>query len=95
MNKYEAMFLLRADLGKEKTNQLMQQINEIMLKNKVELLSSSVWQENRELAYPIKKQKYATYYLVNFNASPSVLQKLNEEYRLNENILRFMILRII
>jgi small subunit ribosomal protein S6 len=94
MNKYEAMFILRVDLGQEKTKNLLQQINDIAKQHQAEIISSKVWQENRKLAYPIKKQKEGTYYLLNFNAPPESLPKLYQEYRLNENILRFMIFKL-
>jgi len=94
MNKYEAMFLLRADLGQEKTKNLMQNINDVILQNKGKIVSSGIWQENRKLAYPIKKQKEATYYLINFDAEPGNLSKIQKDYKLNENILRFMIFKL-
>jgi len=88
------MFLLRADLGQEKTKNLMQNINDVILQNKGKIVSSGIWQENRKLAYPIKKQKEATYYLINFDAEPGNLSKIQKDYKLNENILRFMIFKL-
>jgi small subunit ribosomal protein S6 len=94
MNRYEAMLLLRVDLGQEKTKSLMQDINDVILQNKGKIVSSGIWQENRKLAYPIKKQKEATYYLLNFEAEPQSLSKIQQDYKLNENILRFMIFKL-
>jgi small subunit ribosomal protein S6 len=94
MNRYEAMFLLRTDLGKEKTANLIQNINDVIIQNQGKIISSGVWQENRKLAYPIKKQKEATYYLINFEAEPGNLSKIQKDYKLNESILRFMVLKL-
>lgn len=94
MNRYEAMFLLRTDLGQEKTKALISQINDVVIRNQGQMLSSGVWQEKRKLAYPIKKQREATYYLMNFKAEPLSLGKMHQEYKLNENILRFMIFKL-
>lgn len=94
MNNYEAMFIVRSDLDKDKTQQVCNQINEAVTKNKGSVVSSDIWAEKRKLAYPIKKHKEGTYCLVRFNALPQDIFKINQEYRLNENILRVMIIKL-
>ncbi|MCX7661423.1 MAG: 30S ribosomal protein S6 [Candidatus Omnitrophica bacterium] len=91
-NKYEAMFVLRNDLSKEEKTNLINQIKETINKYKGEISSFEIWQENRLLAYPIKKQRRADFYLAYFSASPEALSSIRETYRINENILRYLIL---
>lgn len=94
MNRYEALFILRSNLNKEKFKDLIDWLKMVIDKYKGKVISSEVWQESRKLAYPIKKEVEGTYYLLNFNSEPGVISKIHEEYRLNDNILRFIILRL-
>ena len=92
--KYEAMFLIKPDLGQKERDALLQQINDAIIKNQGKLDSQSIWQEKRPLAYEIKKFKEATYYLVNFNIDSMAIASLKNIYKLMENILRLMIIRL-
>jgi len=94
MVKYEGIFLLKVDLDKEKLNDLTGRIKDTIKRQEAEILSAEFWREKQQLAYPIKKQKEAHYYLVNFKAEPSVISKIDQEFRINENILRFMIIKL-
>lgn len=93
MKNYEALFILKPDLNKEKIQELFNQINDTLTKNNARVISSSIWSEKRKLAYTVKKYKEGTYYLMNFHAEPLSLAKINEEYKINENILRILITR--
>ncbi len=87
------MFLIRGELSDEKRDSVINSICEGIEKVKGEIISKGFWEERRRLAYPIKKEREASYYLVNFKISPDLISKLRQGYRLNENILRSLILR--
>ena len=93
MNRYEAMFLVDAGLEKKSIEAAFNQIKEPIIKNKGEIESSRVWAEKRRLAYSIKKKQEATYYLVNFKLKTDAIDKIKQVYRLNESILRVLIIR--
>ncbi|MCM8792126.1 MAG: 30S ribosomal protein S6 [Candidatus Omnitrophica bacterium] len=95
INRYEAMFILKVNLGEGKTKELLHYINDVILRNKGEIISSGIWQENKKLAYSIKKEKEGTYYLVNFKVDSSLISAMQQEYKLNENILRFMFIKLV
>jgi len=94
MNQYEAMLLIDAKLDEKAINMLFDQIKETITKNEGNIVSSRIWAEKRTLCYPIKKNQEATYYLVNFNLHPHLIDKIRQAYRLNENILRVLITRM-
>lgn len=94
MNKYEAMFILKPDLSEEEKKTLFNQINDTPIKNNGQVLSANIWSEKRKLYFPIKKYQEGIYYLMNFNLAPAEIAKLNQTYKLNENILRVLITRI-
>ncbi|MCM8780775.1 MAG: 30S ribosomal protein S6 [Candidatus Omnitrophica bacterium] len=91
MRRYEAMFIVKTELSGEEKKSLMDQINDTLLKNNAQILQVNIWAEKRKLAYPIKKHQEGTYYLISFTAPPEAIAKLNNAYRLNENILRVLI----
>ena len=90
---YEAMFILRADLAEEPLKKLIAQIEEAIIKagGKVEI--SQPW-GRRRLAYPIGKQKEGVYHLVDFTCPSLAIDQIKQAYRLNEQIVRTMILSI-
>ena len=45
------------------------------------------------LAYPIKKEKEGNYWLFSIQADPQLIAKINGKLKMEENILRFLILR--
>jgi small subunit ribosomal protein S6 len=64
-----------------------------LTKHKAEILSAKRWDE-RKLAYEIKKQKRATYFLVYFKAPPGNIDALNREFTLTEPVLRSLVLQV-
>ncbi|MCM8762971.1 MAG: 30S ribosomal protein S6 [Candidatus Omnitrophica bacterium] len=93
MRKYEALFMVKPDLNEGETKNLFQQINDTITKNNGQVLSSGLYgQEKRKLCFPIKKFQEAIYYLVEFALEPPTINKIKAQYRLNEGILRFLIL---
>jgi len=93
MKKYEAMFMIKPDLGENETKALFQQINDAITKNNGAIVSSGLWSEKRPLFFAVKKCREAAYYLVEFNIDPLAITKIKSHYRLNEGILRTLILR--
>ncbi len=93
MNSYEGMFLLRPDLGKEGTEKLTNQINELINKNEGSLKEMREW-GRLKLGYPIRKCREGIYYLYYFNMKPNLMDRFKAALRLNESILRFLIIKL-
>jgi small subunit ribosomal protein S6 len=58
-----------------------------------EVLAARPWEERR-LAYPINGQRKGTYWLSYFRLESRQLSELNRECRLNESILRSLVLKV-
>lgn len=93
MANYEAMFIVKPDLNEEQQKEFYAQLNDCITKNNGEVVESKVWSERRRLAYPIKKSQDGIYYLISFKAEAKQVLALKQVYRLNENILRLLVLR--
>jgi small subunit ribosomal protein S6 len=48
----------------------------------------------RKLAYPIQKKSTGFYTLVEFDADPTVIKKLETQFRRDERVLRFLTFRL-
>jgi small subunit ribosomal protein S6 len=93
MSEYEAMLIVQPNINEERKKELFDGINDTASKNGAEIISSSVWSEKRKLSYPIKKFQEGIYYLIAFKAGPAVISKLKQAYKLNENIIRLLIVK--
>jgi small subunit ribosomal protein S6 len=93
VNVYEALIMLDTSKVAGDVPAVQQQLHAIMDRNKVEVLASRPWDERR-LAYPIRGQKKALYYLIYFKGTGQHLVGIENDLKLNETVLRTMILRI-
>lgn len=93
MNSYEAMVVLKPDLGKENLDKTLAQIQDVITKNGGSIGEMKDWAKQK-LAYPIKKYKEGIYYLVNFRIDSGALSAIKRTFGLNESMLRTLIIKI-
>ena len=92
MNKYEIMFILKSNEEEAIKNQVSE------LKAIITDLNGEITNEkemgNRKLAYPIKKELTGFYFVVNFNADNETVAELDRKARIDEAVIRHMIIRL-
>jgi small subunit ribosomal protein S6 len=93
MNDYEVMFIIKPGLKNEAKDKLFKQISDDIAKQNGKISEARVWAEKQKLAYRIKKSDEGLYYLIHFSAISSSIAKFKEPWKINENIIRFLILR--
>ncbi len=93
MNTYEAMILLDNREVKKGWESLKAQVDGILTKHGAEIVVAKRWDE-RKLAYEIKKQKRATYYLSYFKADPQRVADISFDLKLAPPVLRHLILKV-
>lgn len=91
MKRYEGMFILKPDMNKDELKKTEGSIEEAITKNGGKIENCQPW-ARRRLAYSIKKYNEGEYYLCNFEAEPNIISTLKASYRLNDNILRALII---
>lgn len=93
MALYEHIFMARQDLSTQQVDSLIQQY-----KGVVEAEGGSVGRvENlglKTLAYRIQKNRKAHYVMLNLDAPASAITELERQLRINEDILRFLTVRV-
>ena len=74
--------------GKENLKEIGERIKKI---GKIDKKES--WGE-KKLAYPIKKNQNGFYYFFQFTGQPSEITNLDNSLKLNENIIRYLIITV-
>jgi len=92
LNTYEALFLLRPDLEKEEEDELLDFIQKEITKQDGQLKETQNLFK-KPLAYPVRGYKEGLYYLVNFEAPANAIKSLKNTFKLNNLILRSLILK--
>jgi small subunit ribosomal protein S6 len=92
-NVYESLIMLDTSKMAGDLPAAQQQLHAIMERNHAEVLASRPWDERR-LAYPIRGQKKALYYLLYFKTEGQNLTGIEHDFQLNETVLRAMVLNI-
>ncbi|MCH7722245.1 MAG: 30S ribosomal protein S6 [Bacteroidetes bacterium] len=90
---YESAVLINAALKDEQIQSIVSHIKEIILNSDGKIIDIEDWGRKR-LAYVIKKSKIGYYVIFRFNALPSVNSKLERFYKLDENILRYLTIKL-
>ncbi|PID82604.1 MAG: 30S ribosomal protein S6 [Clostridiales bacterium] len=91
MNKYESIVVFRPDLEDEAREELLKKFTGIIEKNgKVESVDD--WGLKR-LAYDIEKLSDGYFYLINFDSSPDLPKELERNYKINDKVLRYNVIR--
>ena len=93
-NVYECLFILDSTKVAGNIDAADKQIRAILEKNSAEVLVSRQWGDDRKFTYPIKKHKKGIYYLTYFSSEGKNLATIENDFSLNESILRLMIIKI-
>ena len=86
---YESVVILNAALEDEQIDATIARIQETITTHGGEIVDLDKWGRKR-LAYPIKKAKSGYYAVCRFTASTDLIAVLERNYRLDENIIRYL-----
>ena len=91
MNKYESVVIVNPNVDEAGLKALEDKFTGLINENgKVESVENM---GKKRLAYEIKKNKEAIYMLINFEAEPSSIAELERNYRITDEILKFIVVR--
>lgn len=92
MKLYESMFILKPTLVENEIKAKIDFFKEVVTKNGGEI-ETCLDMGMRNLAYEIKKNKRGYYFVMYFKTNPSAILELERNYRINEDILRFIVIK--
>ena len=93
MNHYETVFILTPVLSDVQMKEAVEKFTKVLADNGATIVNEENW-GLRKLAYPIQKKSTGFYTLVEFDAEPKAIKKLETAYRRDERVLRFLTFRL-
>jgi len=92
MNQYETVFILTPVLSDIQMKEAVDKFKTILTEEKAEIINEENW-GLKKLAYAIQKKSTGFYQLLEFNANPETIEKLETNFRRDEKVLRFMTIK--
>ena len=93
MPYYESVFIARPDISAAQVEALTESLTTITSENGGSVTKNEYW-GLKTLTYRIKKNRKGHYSLLNLDAPPAAIKELERNMLLNEDILRFMTIRV-
>ena len=93
MNQYETVFILTPVLSDDQAKETVAKFKNLLTDGGAEILNEEAW-GLKKLAYHIQKKTSGFYYLVEFKAEPTLIDKLEVAFRRDEKVIRFMTVKL-
>jgi small subunit ribosomal protein S6 len=93
MPLYECVFIARNDVTQQQVDGIADHVTSLMEADGGAVKKREYW-GLRSLAYRIKKNRKGHYMLLGLEAPPASITEMERQLRLNEDVLRFLTLRV-
>ena len=93
MNHYETVFILTPVLSDVQMKETVEKFKTLLINEGAAIDNDENW-GLRKLAYPIEKKSTGLYQLLEFTAEPTVIEKLEVNFRRDERVIRFLTFRL-
>ncbi len=93
MRYYESLYLIRPDLEAEVYKSVIEKYNKIIEDNNGVIIKVDEWGK-KALAYEVSKFKEGFYVLVKFCGGPELPERLLRDFRLDERVLKFIVVKL-
>lgn len=92
MNKYESVIIINPSVDAEKIKTLVERFTDLINNaGKIEKVDEL---GKKKLAYEIKKNKEGYYIIINFEAKPELIAELERNYRITDEVLKFIVVKV-
>ena len=93
MNQYETVFILTPVLSDAPRKAAVDKFRGILTAEGAEIINEEHW-GMKKLAYPIEKTTTGFYELIEFKAEPTVIEKLEVNFRRDERVIRYLTVKM-
>jgi small subunit ribosomal protein S6 len=90
MRLYEAVYIFDAALDEAAINEHLERLHALAVRGGGEVVAVDHW-GNRQLAYPVAKKKLGYYVVAQFNADPTALPEFERIVKLDESVMRYIV----
>ncbi len=92
MNKYEIMFIVKADVSEEDEKNTVKAFEKVLTDMGAKIINSKDLGQ-KQLAYEIKKQVRGYYHLLNVECDSKAVKEFDRKALIDEKILRHLIIK--
>ena len=89
MNNYETVFILTPVLSDDQVKETVEGVKKELAAGGATIVNEEAW-GMKKLAYPIEKKSTGYYFLIEFDAEPTIVNKLETYYRRQDRVIRFL-----
>ena len=93
MNHYETVIILTPVLSDAQMKEAVEKFEGVIKDAAGTIVNEEIW-GLRKLAYPIQKKSTGFYTLLEFDADPTVVKKLETQFRRDKRVIRFLTFRL-
>ncbi|HFE54146.1 MAG TPA: 30S ribosomal protein S6 [Bacteroidetes bacterium] len=93
LRPYETTFVIDSLLRMDEIDETIRRYLRFISANGGQIRRLERWGKRR-LAYEIRKRQYGYYVYVRYDAPPTIVQALEQEFRLDESILRYLTIQL-
>ena len=93
MTNYEIMFIVKPDLEEAAIKKEAENLKKVLTDRKCKINEEKAMGQ-KELAYEMNKYKNGYYFLYTVEANSEAISEFDRLARLNENILRHLVIRV-
>ena len=93
MNQYETVFILTPVLSDVQVKEAVEKFKGILTAEGAEIINEENW-GMKKLAYQIEKKSTGFYQLLEFKAEPTVIEKLELNFRRDERVIRYITVKL-
>ncbi|NLV43055.1 MAG: 30S ribosomal protein S6 [Candidatus Hydrogenedentes bacterium] len=91
MRTYEALYIISPELDDSAIQTVVADVEKFITSSNGTIVRSDVWGK-RKLAYTIRKHTEGVYVVLRFLASPDSIKRLEQQLKLTEAVIRYMVL---
>ena len=92
MNKYESVIIVNPNVDEEGVKALEKKFTDIINNDgKLEKIDNL---GKRKLAYEVKKNNEGIYLVLTFEANADLIEELQRNYRITDEVIKFIVIRI-
>lgn len=93
MDKYELAVVVDATLPQEQKDSIVKETGDTIAKSGGKVINNQVWIDKHRFSFRMNKCSEGTYYLVNFESPRASVLPIQQNLRMNERVLRFLLTR--
>lgn len=93
MKKYELLFLIDTSIEAEEIESVIAKFDDTIKKNGGNVLEINNWGK-RKTAYEVQKKWEGFYSLITFEAPPELIKELERVLRIDERVMKFLVVKV-